>query len=243
MARYSIVPLVNPWGLRNTVNYNAHGIDLNRNFPDGFTQTNMLYFRWGGDSALSEPEAIAVNNFFLSLKGKNVCVFDFHNDQSAGGNFQPTSGAFADWINALSICLNVNAMRNYQSIPSFLFAWKNGASVVFTNTPIPTTSDVAYTTQYGPTTSINSVGEGYIVVGGVTYNRDNENDVNNTNIFPIYDFLPNGSAIKQANALGLRNPALSECGGWYYMPTAEQLKFQVETTANVLIASIKYWLS
>jgi hypothetical protein len=243
MARYSVVPLVNPWGLRNTVSYNAHGIDLNRNFSEGFTQTNMLYFRWGGDSALSEPEAVAVNNFFIAIKNDAVCVFDFHNDGTVGGNFQPSQGASIDWINALSICLSQNANRNYQDIPTFLFAWKNETSIVYTNTPVPTTSDVAYTSVYGPTAPITSVSNGVIVVNGTTYSRDTTDNVDYTNLFPLHNQLPNGSAIMQAYALGLNNSTVSECGGWYYIPAVEQLQFNSEVTANVLIVTVKYFLS
>ncbi|MBI9017050.1 MAG: DUF2817 domain-containing protein [Phycisphaerae bacterium] len=59
-----IMPLVNPDGMANNARVNAHGIDLNRNFP----ADNRIDNKKNGFEALSEPESVAVYNVINRYK-------------------------------------------------------------------------------------------------------------------------------------------------------------------------------
>jgi protein MpaA len=60
-----LVPTVNPDGLAAGTRHNAHGVDLNRNWPAAWAHTDV-----SGSRPLSEPEDRAMRAFILRIKPK-----------------------------------------------------------------------------------------------------------------------------------------------------------------------------
>src|SRR4051794_21187437 len=60
-----LVPTVNPDGLAAGTRGNAHGVDLNRNWPAAWVHTSV-----SGARPLSEPESRAMRAFILRIKPK-----------------------------------------------------------------------------------------------------------------------------------------------------------------------------
>lgn len=60
-----LVPTANPDGLAAGKRQNAHGVDLNRNWPAGWAHTGD-----SGPRPLSEPESKALRGFILRIKPK-----------------------------------------------------------------------------------------------------------------------------------------------------------------------------
>ena len=60
-CRILVMPVSNPDGLHAGKRFNAHGVDLNRNFPAGNREEKAR----SGKNALSEPESRALHDFIL----------------------------------------------------------------------------------------------------------------------------------------------------------------------------------
>ena len=63
-CRILVMPVSNPDGLHAGKRFNAHGVDLNRNFPAGNREDKARF----GKNALSEPESRALHDFILREK-------------------------------------------------------------------------------------------------------------------------------------------------------------------------------
>lgn len=75
-----IVPLVNPWGVVNKSRYNSRGVDINRNFTNGWEASEH-----SGTKPLSEKESIAIDTLLSDNKDALFC-FDVHT--RGGDTFQ-----------------------------------------------------------------------------------------------------------------------------------------------------------
>lgn len=77
-----VIPQINPDGVLTKSRLNAHGIDLNRNFPANDWQTqvtlpggNGVVTQDGGPSPLSEPESLALANYVQSNNPRLVLTY------------------------------------------------------------------------------------------------------------------------------------------------------------------------
>ena len=84
-----IVPTINPDGLAAGTRGNAHGVDLNRNFP--FDWRPLRGGEYSGRGPLSEPESHAAHRLILRTQ-PNVTIW-FH--QPFGVVDRPTGNPFA----------------------------------------------------------------------------------------------------------------------------------------------------
>jgi protein MpaA len=68
-----VIPVVNPDGLARNTRVNAHGVDLNRNFPYHWARLSGSYY--SGPRAASEPETRALMRFFADVRPRRVVSF------------------------------------------------------------------------------------------------------------------------------------------------------------------------
>lgn len=66
--RIVLVPVTNPDGYAKRIRHNQRGVDLNRNFP----ASNWKNSRQHGDSALSEPESVALHGLIESSRPSRI---------------------------------------------------------------------------------------------------------------------------------------------------------------------------
>lgn len=68
-----LIPVVNPDGLARHTRKNAHGVDLNRNYPYRWRDLDGSYE--SGAHAASEPETRALMSFFAEVRPRRVVSF------------------------------------------------------------------------------------------------------------------------------------------------------------------------
>jgi murein peptide amidase A len=99
-----VVPTVNPDAclVRHT-RQNAHGVDLNRNFPSNWERIGRRgSFQWSGPRPLSEPESRYVVALVRALHPAVTIVFHQHEDVvRAWGRSRPTARRFAQLLGLL----------------------------------------------------------------------------------------------------------------------------------------------
>lgn len=97
-AEIVVVPALNPDGcLVLHTRQNAHGVDLNRNFPSNWARIGRRgSYQWSGPRPLSEPETRYFVSLVRALRPAVTIVFHQHEDVvRAWGQSQATARRFA----------------------------------------------------------------------------------------------------------------------------------------------------
>jgi protein MpaA len=138
-AEIVVVHAVNPDGCHRGTRGNAHGVDLNRNFPSNWAQIGREGdLQWSGPHALSEPESRYVVELVKAVR-PDVTIW-FHQPQGvirAWGPSVPTARRFA----AL-------AAYPYRSI-----RWPYGTAANWQNHRFPGTASFVVELPPGPLSS------------------------------------------------------------------------------------------
>ncbi|MGI6154442.1 MAG: DUF2817 domain-containing protein [Enterococcus lemanii] len=90
-----VIPTLNPYGINKGSRVTANGVDLNRNFPDGWTVQGEDTFYYSGTEPLSEVGSQTL--YSVMQNEKNVLgAIDIHNSETDfANNLEPT------WIGAV----------------------------------------------------------------------------------------------------------------------------------------------
>lgn len=75
--RFSVLPIMNPWGVDNKSRRNSRQVDINRNFPFGWTESEPGGNSYGGPEPMSEAESSAIMDF-LDDNTDAICDIEFH---------------------------------------------------------------------------------------------------------------------------------------------------------------------
>jgi protein MpaA len=133
------VPSVNPDGCARGTRQNAHGVDLNRNFPSNWARIGSKgSFQWSGPQALSEPES-RYSVLLIDRLRPTITIW-FHQHQGfvrAWGRSIPTARRFAQL-----------AAYPYQSI-----RWPFGTASNWQNHRFPGTASFVVELPAGPVPS------------------------------------------------------------------------------------------
>jgi protein MpaA len=103
-AEIVVLPALNPDGcLVHGTRQNAHGVDLNRNFPSNWARIGRRGSpQWSGPRPLSEPESRYFVRLVLALRPAVTIVFHQHQDVvRAWGPSAPTARRFARLLGGL----------------------------------------------------------------------------------------------------------------------------------------------
>ncbi len=128
-----VVPVANPYGYNHNQRKNENGVDLNRNFPEGWTlvsDTTSEYY--GGASANSETET----QLLVSLLENNQDAYyavDFHNIASGYPLMYLYDGDQAQFCNSLFVTLTKKWLGEYSGFPTnrLLGYCNNGVNACF----------------------------------------------------------------------------------------------------------------
>ena len=75
---FLVIPVVNPSGWDDYTRKNRNGVDINRNFPEGWVLADVSSGTYGGTSPLSELESQYVSSVFDDNTDIDI-MYDFHN--------------------------------------------------------------------------------------------------------------------------------------------------------------------
>ena len=131
-----VVPDLNPDGYRHDTRGNAHGVDLNRNFPSGWTPNEQPGgLEYSGPHPLSEPESRYAVELIRRLRPE-VTIW-FHQPQAlvrAWGPSKATALRFA----------------SLAGVPYSAIAWPSGSASNWQNHAFPGTASFVVELPPGP---------------------------------------------------------------------------------------------
>lgn len=94
------IPLVNPDGFEANTRKNAHGVDVNRNFPGGWVDSSPQEAEHGGTKPLSEPETLLLYRLVEDETPERILAI--HSCRTCGGinNYDGPARELADTMSA-----------------------------------------------------------------------------------------------------------------------------------------------
>ena len=134
-----LIPTVNPDGDAANTRYNAHSVDLNRNFPTSWIKQGSGTRYYSGPKAASEPETQDVEGFLLSLKPWRT--ISFH---------APLNGVDTSTGKDPALAKNLAAWSGY---PSKAFTCTTGCHGTMTQFINASTPGAGVTFEFGSSTS------------------------------------------------------------------------------------------
>ena len=146
-----LVRTVNPDGTAADRRTNAHGVDLNRNFPRHWEHADAGTTTWSGPSAASEPETRAVQAFLREVRPRTTLVLH-----------QPLFGV--DSYRAKSMTL-VRRLSTATGLPVRSFGCSGGCHGTLTDWHNARLPGRAVTVEFGETASADRIAR---VARGIT---------------------------------------------------------------------------
>lgn len=140
-----VIPFFNPDGVARHTRQNAHGVDLNRNFPVGWTRLTGKYY--SGRRPASEPETRALMRFLGNIKPRFVV-----------GLHQPLFGVDVSYGKSRAFALR---LAEGLELPRKIFNCNSGCHGTMTQWFNKRQPGIALTVEYGRTVSqrqINGTG-------------------------------------------------------------------------------------
>jgi predicted deacylase len=94
------IPVVNPDGFEANTRKNAHGVDVNRNFPGGWVDSAPHEVEHGGTKPLTEPEALLLYRLVEDETPERILAI--HSCRTCGGmnNYHGPARELADTMSA-----------------------------------------------------------------------------------------------------------------------------------------------
>jgi hypothetical protein len=129
-----VVPTMNPDGVHRHSRRNAHGVDLNRNFPVRWIAQGGSYY--SGPRPASEPETRAMMAFLAEIRPRYVVSFH-----------QPLFGVDSSYGKTRTLG---HRLARYLHLPRKRFSCNSGCHGTMTQWFNKTLSGAAITVEYGP---------------------------------------------------------------------------------------------
>ena len=116
-VEFQVVPVLNPWGFKNNDRKNGNQVDLNRNFPQGFTwlkdKEDEIY---PGEMPASETETKIIMDFIEKNLDADV-VLDYHNIYGGYPLFYVYGEKDVQLAQSVFTALTDKWVKEYQELP------------------------------------------------------------------------------------------------------------------------------
>lgn len=110
-VQIELIPVQNPWGYVNKSRRNSRGVDINRNFPFGWTLGTYGNNDYGGTEPLSEAESVIIKNF-IDSNTDALFYLDLH---TTGGTQDQDKMIYYSMLTNEKLIVPANDTVNYLS--------------------------------------------------------------------------------------------------------------------------------
>ena len=132
-VEFLIIPVSNPSGWNDYTRKNRNGVDINRNFPNGWSLQDSSSNTYGGPSPLSELESQYIHSFLQENKDIDI-VIDFHNFSGSLENFKYmwVTGT-TQYLQHIAQCYISRMTRKWQREYDWISQQDNEVSIGYTD--------------------------------------------------------------------------------------------------------------